>query len=146
MGERITILFNNLNLPTPFPDAIQEFNVQTSAIPAQYGQHTGGAINIATKSGANQFHGDAFEFVRNSDFNAKDFFSVNAKHPNGLSDGLKRNQFGGTIGGPIKKNKVFFFLGYQGTMIRVKRSAPTRPFSPRLRSYKAISKIMQRIA
>ncbi len=115
--------FNNLNLPTPFPDAIQEFNVQTSAIPAQYGQHTGGAINIATKSGANQFHGDAFEFVRNSDFNAKDYFSVNATHPNGLSDGLKRNQFGGTIGGPIKKNKVFFFLGYQGTMIRDKPPA-----------------------
>ncbi len=63
--------FNNLNLPTPFPDAIQEFNVQTSAIPAQYGEHTGGAINIATKSGGNQFHGDAFEFVRNSDFNPK---------------------------------------------------------------------------
>lgn len=112
--------FNNLNLPTPFPDAIQEFNVQTSAIPAQYGQHTGGAINIATKSGTNQFHGDAFEFVRNSDFNAKDFFSVNSKTPNGLSDGLKRNQFGGTIGGPVKKNKVFFFLGYQGTLLRQK--------------------------
>ena len=59
----------------------------------------------------------------------------------GLSDDLKRNQFGGTIGGPIKKNKVFFFLGYQGTMIREK-PPPTRPFSPRLRSYKAISKIM----
>ncbi len=115
--------FNNLNLPTPFPDAIQEFNVQTSAIPAQYGMHTGGAINIATKSGTNEFHGDAFEFVRNSDFNAKDFFSVNAQDPNGLSDGLKRNQFGGTIGGPIKKNKVFFFLGYQGTLIRDKPPA-----------------------
>ena len=110
--------FNNLNLPVPFPDAVQEFNVQTSAIPAQYGEHTGGAINIATKSGTNQFHGDAFEFVRNSDFNAKDFFSVSATHPDGLSDGLKRNQFGGTIGGPIKKEKVFFFLGYQGTLIR----------------------------
>ncbi|MGA8873353.1 MAG: TonB-dependent receptor, partial [Candidatus Acidiferrales bacterium] len=112
--------FNNLNLPTPFPDAIQEFNVQTSAIPAQYGEHTGGAINIATKSGGNQFHGDAFEFVRNSDFNAKDFFSVSKNSPSGLSDGLKRNQFGGTIGGPIEKNKVFFFLGYQGTLIRDK--------------------------
>lgn len=115
--------FNNLNFPTPFPDAIQEFNVQTSAIPAQYGQHSGGAINIATKQGTNQFHGDAFEFVRNSDFNAKDYFSVNASEPNGLSDGLKRNQFGGTIGGPIKKDKVFFFLGYQGTMIRQKPPA-----------------------
>ena len=115
--------FNNLNLPTPFPDAVQEFNVQTSAIPAQYGEHTAGAINIATKSGGNQFHGDAFEFVRNSAFNAKDFFSVNKNSPNGLSDGLKRNQFGGTIGGPIKKNKVFFFLGYQGTLIRDKPPA-----------------------
>jgi hypothetical protein len=109
--------FNNLNLPTPFPDAIQEFNVQTSALPAQYGQHSGGAINIATKSGTNQFHGDAFEFVRNSAFNAKDYFG------GGLSDGLKRNQFGGTIGGPIKKNKLFFFLGYQGTLIRQKPPA-----------------------
>jgi len=115
--------FNNLNLPTPFPDAVQEFNVQTSAIPAQYGQHTGGTINIATKSGTKQFHGDAFEFVRNSDFNAKDFFSVTPSTPNGLSDGLKRNQFGGTIGGPIKQNKVFFFLGYQGTLIRQKPPA-----------------------
>jgi hypothetical protein len=112
--------FNNLNLPTPFPDAIEEFNVQTSALPAQYGLHTGGAINIATKSGTNQFHGDAFEFVRNSAFNAKDYFSVTPKTPNGLSDGLKRNQFGGTIGGPIKQNKLFFFLGYQGTLIRQK--------------------------
>ncbi len=115
--------FNNLNLPTPFPDAIQEFNVQTSALPAEYGLHTGGAINIATKSGGNQFHGDAFEFVRNSAFNAKDFFSVGKNSPNGLSDGLKRNQFGGTIGGPIKKNKLFFFLGYQGTLIRDKPPA-----------------------
>jgi hypothetical protein len=109
--------FNNLNLPTPFPDAIQEFNVQTSAMPAQYGQHSGGAINLATKSGTNQFHGDLFEFVRNSYFNAKDYFG------GGLGDGLKRNQFGGTIGGPIKKNKLFFFLGYQGTLIRQKPPA-----------------------
>jgi Carboxypeptidase regulatory-like domain len=106
--------FNNLNLPTPFPDAIQEFNVQTSALPAQYGQHSAGAINIATKSGTNQFHGDAFEFVRNSDFNANDYFAR-------ASDNLKRNQFGGTVGGPIKRDKIFFFLGYQGTLIR---SAP----------------------
>lgn len=106
--------FNNLNLPTPFPDAIQEFNVQTSALPAEYGQHSAGVINMVSKSGTNQFHGDAFEFVRNADFNADDYFAKR-------SDGLKRNQFGGTLGGPIKKNKVFFFLGYQGTMIR---SAP----------------------
>lgn len=113
--------FNNLNLPLPFPDAVREFNVQTSALPAEYGQHSAGAINVVSKSGTNQFHGDAFEFVRNADFNARDFFSFSSKAPNGASDNLKRNQFGGTLGGPIKKNKVFFFMGYQGTLIR---SAP----------------------
>ncbi|MGH9715243.1 MAG: TonB-dependent receptor domain-containing protein [Candidatus Acidiferrales bacterium] len=117
--------YNNANLPTPFPDAIQEFNVQTSALPAQYGQHSGGAINMVTKSGTDQIHGDAFEFVRNNDFNANDYFTTSAAHPSGLSDGLKRNQFGGTIGGPIKRNKLFFFLGYQGTLVRSKPAAST---------------------
>ncbi|HEX4278988.1 MAG TPA: carboxypeptidase regulatory-like domain-containing protein [Bryobacteraceae bacterium] len=106
--------FNNLNLPLPFPDAVQEFKVETSALPAQYGQHSAGAVNVVTKSGTNEFHGDAFEFVRNYDFNARDFFAP-------VRDNLKRNQFGGTIGGPIKKNKLFFFLGYQDTIVR---SAP----------------------
>jgi len=106
--------FNNLNLPLPFPDAVQEFKVETSALPAEYGQHSGGAVNVVSKSGSNEFHGDAFEFVRNGFFNARDFFASK-------SDNLKRNQFGGTVGGPIKKNKLFFFLGYQGTLIR---SAP----------------------
>ena len=115
--------FNNLNLPTPFPDAIQEFNVQTSALPAQYGQHSAGAINMVSKSGTNQFHGDAFEFVRNADFNARDFFTFSPTDTNGASDNLKRNQFGGTLGGPIKQNKLFFFLGYQGTLIRSQPAA-----------------------
>jgi hypothetical protein len=106
--------FNNLNLPLPFPDAVQEFKVETSSLPAEYGQHSAGAVNVVSKSGGNAFHGDAFEFVRNGDFNARDFFAPK-------SDNLKRNQFGGTLGGPIKKNKLFFFLGYQGTLIR---SAP----------------------
>ena len=107
-------LFNNLNLPLPFPDAVQEFKVETSSLPAEYGQHSAGAVNVVSKSGSNEFHGDAFEFVRNGYFNARDFFAP-------VSDNLKRNQFGGTVGGPIKKNKLFFFLGYQGTLIR---SAP----------------------
>jgi hypothetical protein len=106
--------FNNLNLPLPFPDAVQEFKVETSSLPAEYGQHSAGAVNVVSKSGGNEFHGDAFEFVRNGYFNARDFFAP-------VSDNLKRNQFGGTVGGPIKKNKLFFFLGYQGTLIR---SAP----------------------
>src|SRR5215469_12136892 len=98
-------VFNNLNLPLPFPDAIQEFKVETSALPAAYGQHSGGAVNVVSKSGSNDFHGDAFEFVRNGYFNARDFFAP-------VNDNLKRNQFGGTVGGPIRKNKLFFFLGY----------------------------------
>jgi hypothetical protein len=108
--------FNNLNLPLPFPDAVQEFKVETSALPAQYGQHSAGAVNVVTKSGSNGFHGDAFEFVRNGDFNARDFFAP-------VRDALKRNQFGGTLGGPIRKNKLFFFLGYQDTIIHSQPSS-----------------------
>jgi hypothetical protein len=115
--------FNNLNLPLPFPDAVQEFNVETSALPAEYGQHSAGAINVVSKSGTNQLHGDAFEFVRNAAFNANDYFTKSVTDPNGASDNLKRNQFGGTIGGPIRKDKVFFFLGYQGTLIRSQPAA-----------------------
>ena len=111
--------FNNLNLPLPFPDALQEFKVETSALPAQYGQHSAGAINAVTKTGGNNFHGDAFEFVRNYEFNARNFFAP-------VRDSLKRNQFGGTVGGPIKHDKLFFFLGYQGNIIR---SNPSQSFS-----------------
>ncbi|HEX4273807.1 MAG TPA: carboxypeptidase regulatory-like domain-containing protein [Bryobacteraceae bacterium] len=107
--------FNNLNQPLPFPDALQEFKVETSALPAQYGYHSAAAVNAVTKSGGNQFHGDAFEFLRNGDFNARNFFATSR-------DSLKRNQFGGTFGGPIRKNKLFFFAGYQGT---IQRSDPT---------------------
>ena len=106
--------FNALNLPFPFPDALQEFKVETSALPAQYGYHSQGAVNAVTKSGTNEFHGDAFEFVRNTIFNGRDYLAT-------VGDGVKRNQFGGTIGGPIKKNKLFFFAGYQQTILR---SAP----------------------
>jgi hypothetical protein len=105
---------NNLGLPLPFPDALQEFKVETSALPAQYGQHGSGAVNAVTRSGTNEFHGDAFEFIRNAYFNARDFFSP-------VRDSLKRNQFGGTLGGPIKRNKLFFFGGAQFT---IQRSAP----------------------
>ncbi len=102
---------NNLNMPLPFPDALQEFKVETSALPAQYGLHSAAAVNVVTKSGNNEFHGDAFEFLRNGDFNARNFFAP-------IRDSLKRNQFGGTFGGPVEKNKLFFFAGYQGTIQR----------------------------
>src|SRR5205085_7689219 len=81
--------YNNLSLPLPFPDALQEFKVETSAIPAQYGFHATATVTAITKSGTNQLHGDLFEFVRNGDLNARDFFAVKR-------DTLKRNQWGGT--------------------------------------------------
>src|SRR5712692_9258827 len=103
--------YGNQALPLPFPDALQEFKVETSAVPAQYGYHAAGAVNVVTKSGSNQFHGSLFEFVRNRIFNARNTFAIER-------DGLKRNQFGGVIGGPIVQNKLFFFGGLQTTLQR----------------------------
>src|SRR2546425_5106893 len=111
--------FNNLNLPTPFPDALQEFKVETSSLPARYGHHAASAVNLVTKSGSNEIHGDAFEFLRNYRFNARNFFAPER-------DSLNRNQFGGTIGAPIVKNKGFLFGGYQG---RIERSNPATTIS-----------------
>src|SRR5438132_4529096 len=103
--------YGNQALPLPFPDALQEFKVETSAVPAQYGYHASGAVNVVTKSGSNQFHGSLFEFVRNRIFNARNTFATER-------DGLKRNQFGGVLGGPIVQNKLFFFGGLQTTLQR----------------------------
>src|SRR5437899_6984755 len=103
--------YNNLNLPLPFPDALQEFKLETSGLSAQYGQHSAGTVNAVTKSGTNDFHGNLFEFVRNGALNARNAFASDR-------DTLKRNQYGGTLGGPIIKNKLFFFGAYQGTKIR----------------------------
>src|SRR5688500_17557031 len=108
--------YDNLNLPLPFPDAMQEFRVETSAQNAQNGVHSGASVNIATKSATNLFHGDLFEFYRNHRFNATNPF--NALDPvtgERRDDGLKRNQFGGTLGGPITTDRMFFFGAYQGT-------------------------------
>lgn len=106
--------FNNLNLPTPFPDALQEFKVETSALPARYGHHAASAVNLVTKSGTNNYRGTVFNFLRNYKFNARNALAT-------TRDSLKRNQFGGTLGGPILQNKAFFFGGYQG---RIERSNP----------------------
>ncbi len=103
--------FTNVNMPFPFPDALQEFSVETNALPAQYGEHPGGVMNAVTKSGTNQFHGDVFDYLRNGDFNARGYFAT-------ARDTLKRNQYGGTIGGRIIKDKLFFFGGFQGTPTR----------------------------
>jgi hypothetical protein len=111
--------YDNLNLPLPFPDALQEFKAETSALTAQYGMHSGAAVNAVTKSGTNVLRGNAFEFFRHHSLNATDPFA--ARNPDGSrkDDGLKRNQYGGTIGGPIVRDQVFFFGAYQGTNTRV---------------------------
>lgn len=104
-------LMSNTNNPFPFPDALQEFSVQTNSFDAQYGNNAGAVVNVVTKSGTNEWHGDLFEFVRNGYFNARNYFADKV-------DPLKRNQFGGTIGGPIHKNTSFMFFGWQKTIIR----------------------------
>ena len=108
--------FSNVNLPIPFPDAVQEFSVQTNGVSAQYGLHPGGVVNIVTKSGTNALHGDLFEFLRNYDLNARQRGAT-------ARDSLKRSQFGGVIGGKIVRDKLFFFAGYQGTRQRSNPSA-----------------------
>jgi len=92
-------------------DAVQEFSVQTSVSSAEFGRGSGGEVDVATKSGTNQFHGVAFEYLRNSDLDATDFFLNRSGAP---KSPLHRNQFGGGLGGPIKKNKIFFFGYYEG--------------------------------
>jgi hypothetical protein len=105
----------NVNAPFPFPDAVQEFSVQTSNYDAAYGQSAGAVVNIITKSGGSSFHGDLFEFLRNGYFNARNYFAT-------VPDNIHRNQFGGTIGGPVKIPHISkgqstqFFFGYQYTM------------------------------
>jgi Carboxypeptidase regulatory-like domain/TonB dependent receptor/TonB-dependent Receptor Plug Domain len=103
--------YMNTNLPFPDPDAVQEFNVQTANMSAEYGNAISGVVNVVTKSGTNQFHGDAFDFVRNYLFDARNYFAP-------TRDTLKQNQFGATLGGPIVKDKLFFFGSYQGTRTR----------------------------
>jgi Carboxypeptidase regulatory-like domain len=97
-------------LAAPFPnaDATQEFRVITTNFDAQYGFSPNAVVSIQTKSGSNAFHGGAFEFIRNNDLNAANYFSH-------AVDPLKRNQFGGYVGGPIRKDKLFFFTNYQAT-------------------------------
>src|SRR5206468_4496820 len=99
-------------------DSMQQLNIQHCDIHAQYGTYSSAAVNAITKSGTNAFHGGLFEFVRNQIFNARNSFAP-------ARDPLKRNQFGGTIGGPILQNKLFFFAGFQETIVR---AAPSESF------------------
>ena len=125
--------YSNQSNPTPNPDALQEFSVQTNNFSAEYGRNLGAVVNAVTKSGTNNFHGSAFEFVRNDALNATNYFTP------GKRDGLKRNQFGGTIGGPLPlpnfgeggpvfdsgRDRSFFFFSYQGTRTRQQPSDST---------------------
>jgi hypothetical protein len=98
----------NINLPFPFPDAVAQFSVETTDMGAQSGLHPGGLVNVVTRSGTNKWHGSAFEFIRNNYIDATNFFSTS-------KDTLHQNQFGGTFGGRIIRDKLFFFGGYQRT-------------------------------
>ena len=109
---------SNAGLPMPFPDALQEFQVATSGLSADNGVKSGASVNAVTKSGTNAFHGGGFEFLRDRRFNAPDHFAEFGPDGKQKDDGLRRNQFGGTIGGPIIRDKLFFFGGYQGTILR----------------------------
>ena len=109
-------LVSNEVVYNPNPDSVAEFRILTSNYTAEYGRNGAGVISVVTKSGTNQFHGSAFEFLRNTDFDANAYFNKNPLvNPVPLPrNNLKRNQFGGTFGGPIVKNRLFFFTSYQG--------------------------------
>jgi hypothetical protein len=110
--------YDNTNLPFPFPDALQEFSVATSGQAAQSGMHSSASVNAVTKSGTNSFHGNVFEFFRDSRFNAPAYFAPVGPDGKKKGDGLNRNQFGGTLGGPIVRDQLFFFGAYQRTRTR----------------------------
>jgi len=95
----------------PNLDSIAEFRIITNNFDAEYGNYSGGQINVATKSGTNSLHGSGFEFLRNTALDARNFFNPAP----GVKGDFKQNQFGGTVGGPIKRDKTFFFVDYQGT-------------------------------
>ncbi len=121
----------NIGSPLPFPDALQEFKVESSSLPASTGSRAGGAVGAITKSGTNQVHGNLFDFFRNGIMNADSFqfgATSGVVRP-GVQDNLKRNQFGGVIGGPIKKDKLFYFYGIQVTPER-SSTAGTRTGMP----------------
>src|SRR5208283_1968186 len=109
-------LFANLPTVQPSPDSISEFRVLTNTFDAEYGRNSGAVINVVTKSGTNQFHGNAFEFFRNSVLNAQGYFNTTKPQ-------FQQNQFGGTFGGPVKKDRTFFFLSYEGR--RIKQGIPS---------------------
>jgi Carboxypeptidase regulatory-like domain len=127
-GTSNTDLYEHENLTFPFPEALQEFSIQTSNYSAAQGNSSGAVINAVTRSGTNNFHGGAFGYVRNKAFNARNYFAVEP-------DALDRRQYGGYLGGPVKvpgyngTNRTFFFAGWQGTLLK-NTTASTIVFAP----------------
>src|SRR5579862_7193842 len=111
-----------VNLPTvqPSPDSIQEFRVLTNTFDAEYGRNSGSVVNVVTKSGTNDWHGNVYEFFRNTVLNSRNYFDPTTPQFN-------QNQFGGTFGGPIKKDRTFFFASYEGRRIRQGITSPAVP-------------------
>jgi hypothetical protein len=110
-GGLNTDLMENTVVLNPNPDAVAEFRILTSNYSAEYGRNAGGTVSVVTKSGTNQFHGSAYDYLRNDALAANTFFNNLTGLPKNI---LKRNQFGATVGGPVAKDKVFFFVSYQG--------------------------------
>ncbi len=122
-------LLSNGVVYTPNPDAVEEFRILTSNYTAEYGRNSGGIISLVTKSGGNQVHGSIFEFNRNDAFSANTYFN----NKNGLPrDPLKRNQYGFAVGGPVKKDKLFWFVSYQGQKQTAGLSEPVSTFTPEM--------------
>ncbi|MES1255159.1 MAG: TonB-dependent receptor [Acidobacteriota bacterium] len=103
----------------PIIDAIQEFKIESNSPPAEFGRFNGGVVNLTTKSGMNVFHGGGFEFLRNESLNARNFFQSS----NPVKPDYRRNQYGGTFGGPLARNRTFFFVDYQGQRQSIGRTA-----------------------
>lgn len=111
-GAEFNAAFRNTGLNYPPPDALQEVKVLTNSFSAEYGRNAGSVFNVVMRSGTNQIHGDAWEFLRNQDLNARNFFAPSIKPQ------LIQNQFGGTAGGPVRKDKLFIFGAYEGLRVR----------------------------
>jgi hypothetical protein len=121
--------YDNQNLPLPFPDALQEFSVSTGGLSASSGVHAVASVSAVTKSGTNRFSGNGFEFFRDQRFNASNYFAPIGPDGKKAGDALRRNQFGGTLGGPVVRDKLFFFGGYQATRT-IERPAGNISFVP----------------
>jgi Carboxypeptidase regulatory-like domain/TonB dependent receptor len=114
-GAALNVAQGSLIALIPTQDAMQEFKVQTNSMGPEYGRFAGGVINLVSKSGANDFHGSLYEFLRNKDLNANTFFNNSSSKPR---PSFTQNQYGANIGGPIKKDKTFFFFGWEGFRLR----------------------------